>query len=180
MTKRSLLTRLYIVVLLAVPLFWLILTDEGRRYTDLAILKVKGGETMDIQLKALHSAISEQGLQQQLPDTPFSCGLQATPFGDRLCQVQLASFNGLPSRFAIAYFAGGQLQAMKIGYQRLYHSQLLHHLFATLGTPGREDHLTAPGAPGLYRWTVGDGELVALDESSLEGNEPSILWKKRQ
>jgi hypothetical protein len=180
MTKRSLLTRLYVVVILAVPLFWLILTDEGRRYTDLAILQVKGGESMDIQLKALHSALSERRLQEQLPDTPFNCGEQTTPFGDRLCQVQLASFNRLPARFAIAYFANNQLQAMKIGYQRPYHSQLLHHLFVTLGAPGREDHLTAPGAPGLYRWTVGDGELVALDENSLEGNEPSILWKRHQ
>lgn len=179
MLKGPLLKRLYIVVILAAPLFWLILTDEGHRYTDLAILKFKGGETMDIHLKALHSQLTEKGLQQQLPEVPFDCGAQASPFGDRLCQVQLASMNGLPSRFAIAYFANDRLQAFKVGYQRPYHNQLLQHLFNTLGTPGAADHLIAPGAPGLYRWVVGDGELLALDEQSLEGQEPSLLWQHR-
>lgn len=179
MTKGSLLKRLYIVVILAAPLFWLILTDDGRRHTDLAILKLKGGETMEIQLKALHSSITEGRLQEQLPDTPFNCGPQATPFGDRLCQVQLASFNGLPARFAIAYFANNQIQALKVGYQRPYHRALLAHLVAALGAAGAEGHLTPSGGPGIYRWSVGDGDLVALDENSLEGNEPSILWTKR-
>jgi hypothetical protein len=178
MTRRSLLKRLYIIVILAAPLYWLILTDEGRRYTDLGILKIKGGETMDIHLNALSSELSESGLQQQLPETPFNCGMQTTPFGDRICQVQLASLNGLPSRFAIAYFANDRLQAFKVGYQRPYHDNLLAHLYDDLGKPGPQDHLTSEGAPGLYRWKVGDGELVALDENSLEGNEPAILWKK--
>lgn len=177
MTKGALLKRLYIIVIVAAPLYWLILTDEGRRYTDMTILKFKGGETMDIHLKALHSGINEKGLQDQLPDTPFNCGNQKTTFGDRLCQVQLAAFNGIPSRFAFAYFANGNLQAFKIGYQRPYHKKLLNHLFTDLGKPGAENHLTAPGAPGVYRWQIEDGELIALDENSLEGNEPSILWK---
>lgn len=179
MTKGSLLNRLYIVIVLAAPLFWLILTDEGHRYTDLAILKFKGGESMDIHLQALHSTISESGLQQQLPDTPFICGKQPGPLGERICQVQLASFNGLPSRFAIAYFHEDHLQGFKIGYQRPYHEQLLHYLFAQLGKPREEDHLITPGNPGLYRWKVGDGELMALDEHSLEGNEPSLMWRHR-
>jgi hypothetical protein len=179
MTKRSLLTRLYLIILLAAPLYWLILTDEGRRYTDLAILKMKGGETMELQLMALHSSITERRLQQQLPDTPFHCGPQATPFGDRLCQVQLASFNGLPARFAIAYFAGNQLQGLKIGYQRPYHTHLLGHLVTTLGPAGPAGHLTPSDGPGLYQWRVGDGLLLALDENSLEGNEPSLLWKRQ-
>lgn len=178
MLKGSFLKRLYIIVILAAPLFWLILTDEGRRYTDLGILYVKGGESMDINLNALHSGISERGLQEQLPDTEFNCGQQSTPFGDRICQAQLAAFNGIPSRFVIAYFNNDQMQGLKIGYQRPYHSQLLNYLFATLGTPKREDHLTAKGAPGMYRWKIEDGELVALDEESLEGNEPSLLWRK--
>ena len=178
MTKGALLKRIYIIVILAAPLFWLILTDEGRRYTDLGILYLKGGEGMDIQLKALHSGISEKGLQDQLPDTEFNCGKQSTPFGDRICQVQLASFNGLPSRFAIAYFNADRMQAFKIGYQRPYHENVLNYLFSSLGKPGPENHLTAAGAPGIYRWKIEDGELIALDENSLEGNEPSILWKK--
>lgn len=179
MTKSALLKRIYIVVFLAAPLFWLILTDEGHRYTDLAILKIKGGESLDIHLKALHSGFSEKGLQDQLPETPFNCGKQATPFGERICQVQLASFNGIPSRFAIAYFASDRLQAFKIGYQISYHDHVLQHLFSVLGKPAAADHLTAPGAPGLYRWSVGDGELAALDAQSLEGNEPALLWRAK-
>jgi hypothetical protein len=178
MRKGSILKRLYIVVFLAAPLFWLILTDEGRRFTDVTILKLKGGETMNIHLEALHSDITEQGLQQQLPDVPFNCGNQPSALGDRLCQVQLASLNGLPARFAIAYFHSDHLQGLKVGYQRPYHEQLLDHLFTTLGKPGEGDHITSPGAPGIYRWSVGDGELVALDEHSLEGNEPSLMWRR--
>ena len=179
MLKGSLLKRLYIVVVIAAPMFWLVLTDEGHRYTDLAILKLKGGETLEIQLKALHSNLSESGLQQQLPETPFNCGAQATPFGERICQVQLASFNGIPARFAIAYFAGDRLQAFKVGYQRPYHQAVLNHLFGELRIPGAEGHITASGTPGIYRWSIGDGDLAILDEKSLEGNEPSFLWTRR-
>ncbi len=178
MSKGSILKRLYIVVLLAAPLFWLILTDEGRRFTDVTILKLKGGETMNIHLDALNSDLTEQGLQQQLPEVSFNCGRQPSPLGDRLCQVQLASLNGLPARFAVAYFHEERLQGFKVGYQRLYHGQLLQHLFATLGKPGAKGHITSSGTPGIYRWSVGDGELVVLDEFSLEGNEPSLMWRR--
>lgn len=176
MTKGSILKRLYIIVILAAPLYWLILTDEGRRFTDITILKIQGGETMEIHLQALHSGITEVGLQEQLPETPFNCGKQPNPLGDRICQVQLATFNGLPSRFAIAYFHQDQLRGFKVGYQRPYHEQLLHYLHSTLGQAIAEQ---TGGAPGIYRWKVGDGELVVLDEKSLEGNEPSLLWKQR-
>lgn len=177
MKKGTVLKRLYIIVVLAAPLFWLILTDEGRRFTDIAILKVSGGETMDIHPEALSSAITEKGLQQQLPETPFSCADHKSPQSDRICQVQLAAFNGIPARFAIAYFDADRLRALKVGYQRTYHRQLLNHLFTTYGKPGKGDHLSAPGTPGFYRWQVGDGELMALDEQSLEGNEAALLWK---
>jgi hypothetical protein len=92
--------------------------------------------------------------------------------------VQLAAFNGIPARFAIAYFAGDRLQAFKVGYQRPYHRALLGHLVTSLGPAGPDGHLAAAGTPGLYRWSVGDGDLVALDENSLEGNEPALLWRR--
>ncbi|MDH5786105.1 MAG: hypothetical protein OEZ16_10945 [Chromatiales bacterium] len=176
MLKGSILKRFYIVVILAGPLYWLILTDEGRRFTDTTILKIQGGETMDIHLEALHSTITEKGLQEQLPDTPFNCGKQPGPLGDRICQVQLAAFNGLPSRFAVAYFHEDHLRGFKVGYQRPYHEQLLHYLHTTLG---KRDVETVAGGAGIYRWQVGDGELVVLDEQSLEGNEPSLMWKRQ-
>jgi hypothetical protein len=177
MKKGTVLKRLYIIVVLAVPLYWLMLTDDGHRFTDTTILKLSGGKTMDIHLKALNSSITEKTLQQQLPDTPFSCNDHKTLLGDHLCQVKLASFNGIPARFAIAYFADDHLQALKVGYQRPYHRQLLDYLFATRGKPGTGDHISAPGAPGFYRWHIGDGELVILDEQSLQGEEPALLWK---
>ncbi len=179
MTRGSLLKRLYIIVILATPLVWLILTDEGRRFTDVTLLKLKGGESMDIHLQALNSSFSEQGLRDQLPELPFNCGAQRTALGDRICQVQLASFNGIPARFAIAYFDNERMQGLKVGYQRPYHEPLIRQLFAVLGDPGATGHITVPGAPGLYRWDVGDGDLVVLDEGSLEGNEPSLMWTRR-
>ena len=99
---------------------------------------------------------------------------QPNPLGDRICQVQLAAFNGLPSRFAIAYFHKDRLRGFKVGYQRPYHGQLLQYLQTTLGKAVAEQ---ANGAPGVYSWKVGDGELVALAEHSLEGNEPALFWK---
>lgn len=177
MKKGSLLKRLYIIAVLAVPLYWVMLTDEGHRFTDTTILKLSGGETMDIHLKALNSSISEEGLQKQLPETPFNCADHKTPLGDRICQVKLAAFNGIPARFAIAYFAEDRLRALKVGYQRPYHQQLLDSIFAAQGSPGSDGHITASGAPGFYRWRTGDGELIALDEQSLEGNEAAMMWK---
>lgn len=178
MTRSSLLKRLYLIAIIAAPLVWLILTDEGHRFTDITLLKLKGGESMDIHLQALDSSFSEQGLRDQLPDIPFNCGRQNTALGERICQVQLASLNGLPARFAIAYFRDNRMQGFKVGYQRPYHETLIKQLFAELGEPG--GHITATGAPGLYRWVVGDGELMLLDEHSLEGNEPALLWRRQQ
>ncbi len=180
MKKGTVLKRLYIIVVLAVPLYWLMLTDEGHRFTDIMILKASGGETMDIHLEALNSALSEKGLQEQLPETPFSCVDQKSSLGDRICQVKLAAFNGIPARFAIAYFSGDRLRALNIGYQRPYHQKLLDYLITTYDKPGPDGHLTPAGGPGFYRWQVGDGELIALDEQSLEGNEASLLWRTLQ
>ncbi len=166
----------YITVLLAAPAFWMVFSDDGQRFVDVTILKIKGGDVMDIHLNALHSNITEDLIKTELPDVEFSCGNQVTPFGNSLCQASLASFNGIPARYGIYYFDNGHLQAFKMGYQRIYHSKLINYIRSQLGTPNAEVDATIPTNIGVYHWNAGNGKLVVLKEQAIKDKEPAIMW----
>ncbi len=165
-----------ITIILAAPAFWMVFVTDGQRFADITILKIKGGDVMDIHLKALSSFITEDDLKKQLPDVSFNCAAQPNPFGDYICQATIASFNGVPGRYGIYYFKQKYLSAFKLGYQGRYHQVMLDYIRGELGNADKEPNETIPTSMDVYHWRVNNGQLVALKENAIKNQEPAIIW----
>ena len=167
--KRSL-----IIVLLAAPALWLVLTAEGQRRADLFILGIGGEPDIPLSFDRLHPDIPPEQLRKEQPELELVCSEKNTAFGARLCQAPIAGINGTPARYIIFYYGPKQLNAIKIGYQRSYHGRIVKQLRQTLGTP--EQSQQPDGM--INQWPAGEG-MVVMPESLGEQQEPALMWLAR-
>jgi hypothetical protein len=175
--KPSLHKSLLILLLVLTPPFWLLFTDEGARVSDTALLWLLGQDDIKVDLQMLDRSFTEQDIREVYAETEWQCGAQRTPFGDSLCAAQIGTFNGFPSRVATFYFAGGNVNALKIIYRELYHEQVLGFYIGELGQPGNVAQAVSegPNAAEVLEWDLGEGILL-LKKTLDDGDEPSVLW----
>lgn len=168
---------LLILILVFVPPYWLMFTDEGSRMSDTALLWLLGEDEIKLNVRELSSAFTRDDIRQVFSDVEWQCGEQDTPFGNNLCAAQIGTFNGYPSRILTLYFRDGQINALKLIYRDQYHEQLLGYFIQQLGQPSNvEAALSAgPDAAGVLEWRLDQGVLVMKKELA-KTDEPSLLW----
>jgi hypothetical protein len=174
---RSLHKTLLILLLVLTPPFWLILTDEGRRVSDTALLWLLGHDEIRVDLTALDPGYRPDDIRTVYADLDWQCAGQANDFGDALCVARIGNFNGLPSQLITFYFAGDRLTAMRLAYRPAYHEQLIGHVIGKVGQPGNVARALAqgPDADNVLQWDLERGTL--LMKKALSGDdEPALLW----
>lgn len=184
------------------PMFWLIGTEDGRRRTDILMLEVFGGTSINMRLESLSSTATEDDFKNNFPDLDFNCQNTVTPYGDRVCNAEIAGLNGIPSEYLSLFFYDQQLQAMKVVYRRGYHNRTFDLMRAIFGepldhpsnkkdgdakaesvpeVPGTENKAAAQAAPAapsnpIERWRT-DGGLIIFHRPKVSiQEEPAILW----
>jgi len=172
MAAPSMIKRAVIIALLAAPALWLVFTPEGQRQTDLFLLGIGGEPDIGFGFDKLHREVSVAQLRREEPDLELNCKPQDTPFGSRLCQADIAGFNGTPARYIIFYFGPEYLNAVKIGYQRSYHGRVAGQLHRDLGTPKQSTE--AAGAV-INRFPAGEG-IIVIPDSLAADQEPALMW----
>ena len=173
MKLHPLYKRLMLLLIVIGPFFWLVFTTDGQRRVDLVLLSLwRGGATMDVAFAKLREDARESDLRGSFPDVPLSCEDRTNPFGNRICTAPIASFNGAPASYAVAYFDAGRLTALKLAYRRPYHDYVGQQLLLELGQPVSDD-------AGVWRWSAGDG-LVLLPVQPPAREEPTVLWLSRR
>lgn len=174
--KKSHLTILALLIVL-VPPWFLVFTDEGARISDNVVLWLWGETGLDLNFSRLDAGIDQQQIPRVYPDLDWQCEDRRTDFGDRLCAATIASVNQYPARYVSFFFGDGRLRAMKLVYRSRYHDALLAQLRQQLGTPAtdampasdRPDHAT------LLEWNTGSGRLIAKRHLH-EDDEPALMW----
>ena len=175
--KPSVHKTILILILVFIPPFWLLFTDEGSRVSDTALLWLLGEVDMKISLPDLDSQFTAKDIQTVYADNEWQCGERMTEFGDSLCGAQIGSFNGFPARFVTFFFRGDRLSALKLIYREPYHEQVSGHLIGKLGQPDNVAQALAEGpeADNVLQWDLGTGVLL-LKKSLDKQDEPSLLW----
>ncbi len=150
------------------PITWLMLTDDGRRRTDLMVLSLKGDHMVEMRLDTLASVFGEDKIREFLPDIQWQCSNNRTPLGERNCTSPIGAFNEAPAHYLVMYFEGNTLQAMKLVYRSDYHQYLGSMLTGMLGKAQEGD--------GVTQWSTQHG-IVLLQSRLPEGTvEPSMMW----
>ncbi|MCB1788490.1 MAG: hypothetical protein H6953_02670 [Chromatiaceae bacterium] len=166
-----------ILILVFVPPYWLIFTDEGARISDRALLWLVGEDEIKLNLRVLSPAYSRADIEKVFGDIDWKCGAKNSPFGDALCVAKVGAFNGYPARALTLYFLADKLSAMQLVYRGPYHEQLLGHLIDQLGQPTNVAAAVSegPDAADVLEWGLEHGKIV-LKKKLQQGDEPSLLW----
>ena len=161
--------RLLAVIAVIGPIYWLMLTDDCRRRTDLVVLYLAGDPTVELRLDTLSSAADEEQFRDYLPDVEWQCENSRTPFGERTCLTPIGSFNDTPSHYLVLYFEENALQAMKVAYREHYHEFLTQQLTRMLGRP-------TGGEEGVLQWKTENGLVLVQKELPTDVEKPTLMW----
>jgi hypothetical protein len=166
-----------ILLLVFIPPFWLLFTDEGTRVSDTALLWLLGKEDIKVSIQDLDSGFSRQDIEAVYSDNAWQCEARDTAFGDSICATEIGTFNGFPSRLLTFYFREGQVNAMKLSYRAQYHRRILGHLIGELGQPSNVAEAVAEGpeAHEVLQWQLPRGTLV-LKKELAETDEAALVW----
>lgn len=165
------------LLLVFIPPYFLVFTEEGNRVSDNALLWLFGHPDLMLNLREADSAFTESQVRQVFADIDWQCGTVDSPFGQRACNAAIGSFNDLPARHAALFFAHDQLNAIRIAYREHYHSALLAQLIGTLGQPRNATAAStdAADADTVLEWPTGKG-LVVLKKTIRESDQAALLW----
>jgi hypothetical protein len=164
------------------PLYWLMLTEDGRRRTDLALMGILGRPAFDAALESFTDRLTETRLRQSFPALELQCNDGVNPFGDRLCLAQIGSFNGYPARGLSLFFDGGRLSAAKVLYPRAYHASIRGWVERRAARVSAEADGSGRQTPapvvdnGVAAWRVPDGVLMLKDGELGPDDEPALVW----
>ena len=175
--KPNLHKTLLLLILVLVPPYWLLFTDEGSRVSDTALLWLLGEDDIKVSVEQLDSGFSRQDIESVYSENAWQCADRDTPFGDSLCSAKIGTFNGFPSRLITFYFHSGQVSAMKLIYRDPYHKQIMGHYIGELGQPDNvaQAIAEAPDADSVLQWELPKGLLV-LKKDLGKTDEPAMLW----
>ncbi len=177
MKKKKLHTTLLALLLVFVPPYFLVFTDEGNRVSDNVVLWLFGHESLQLNLKEADRSFTQSQIESIFPDLQWQCGAHESPFGNTACNASIGNFNDLPAHRVVMYFVEEHLNAMQISYRAQYHNALLQHLLETLGQPDNAQAATmdTPSADGVLQWNTGNG-LVVLKKTIRESDQPALMW----
>lgn len=164
------------------PIYWLMLTEDGQRRTDLALMRILGRPAFDAALESFTERLSEERLRASFPAIDLECLDRPNRFGDRFCGARIGSFNQYPAKALSLSFLGGRLSAVKVIYPPAYHARIrgwVERRVARLA-----EGVSGAGAPapqpvidgGLAAWRVVDGVLMLKDGGLGPGDEPALIW----
>lgn len=166
-----------ILILVFIPPYFLIFTDEGSRLADTALLWLLGEDEIKINLKELSGDFTREEIQTVFSDIEWKCGDQQTDFGDSLCASRVGTFNGYPAQLLMLYFRGDSVSALKLVYRNAYHEQLIGYLIEQLGQPDNVEAALGegPAAAEVLEWGLDRG-VVVMKKKLGKSDEPALLW----
>lgn len=166
--------RLFLVVLVVAPMYWLVFTEDGRRRSDTLILWVMGGgDPIDLNFKALDSHYSMKDWKTVFDDIDWQCEDQTSAFGEQICFSKISSYNGIPAYYLSVFFQKDYVTAVKLAYRHQYHQKLGLDLQQQLGAPMQKTHETSEN--DMLQWQTDHGVVLIKTELKQE-EEASLIW----
>ncbi len=150
------------------PITWLMLTEDGRRRSDLMVLGFTDKPLVQMRLAPLSPAFTEEQVREFLPELQWQCGNQRSSFGERGCTAEIGAFNDVPAETLAMYYQENALQAMKVNYRAAYHASLTEILGRILDKPANDE--------GVLRWVTDHGLVLLPQALSGDPETASLLW----
>ncbi len=157
------------------PFIWLVLTEDGKRRSDLFLLHLFGHQPFNLAVANLRPEIEEAALLSQFSRIEFACNDQPLAIGTRRCAAEIGSFNGVPARSAELFWDDGQLKAVRIDYRGRWHQVLIEELNTRHGPPRRD----SIGSGVVLAWRF-DAGMLLVPETLVADEPPALMWVSGQ
>lgn len=174
MQLPSLYKKLLAVAAVIGPMYWLMLTEDGRRRTDMLMLWLFGEPQVHVALTELGSRIAETDVRQIYPQLALVCDDRESRFGKRVCKAPISGINEIPAYYLAFFLTDGRLMAMKAGYRSNYHDSMLSMVRHMLGSPVE----SSADSPSLA-WPAGEGVALLPRNAVEDKGESALLWLSR-
>lgn len=165
--------RLFLVIIVVAPMYWLLFTEDGKRRSDTLILWLAGGDPIDINFKVLDKQYSVADWKKVFSDIDWSCKDEKTFFGDQYCYSEISSYNGIPAKYLTVFFKDSHVNAVKLVYRNQYHQQLGSDLYQQLGTPLHQKHESEDS--DMLQWHTDHGTVMLKTELT-PNEQASLIW----
>jgi len=152
------------------PMFWLLLTEDGRRRTDMLMLWFFGEPQVSMALEQLRDDLGEAELRRVYPQLALVCEDRESAFGRRSCKAPISGFNEVPAHYLAFFLTDDRLTALKAGYRSNYHDSMVATMRRMLGAP-----VGARDSPALS-WPAGAGVVLLPREAVADKEESALLW----
>ncbi|MFW6258485.1 MAG: hypothetical protein ACOC26_03220 [Halochromatium sp.] len=179
-------TLLLAICAVAGPFIWLVLTEDGKRRSDLFLLHLLGHQPFNLAMENLRPGLDQDDLLGQFSRVAFDCGEGAHALGARRCAARIGSFNGIPARRVELYWQadgdagedggnGAALNAVRLDYRGRWHALLVAELKTRHGEPRRD----RVGERTVLAWRFAAGTLL-IPQTLGDDETPSLMWVARQ
>lgn len=159
------------ICVVAGPFIWLVLSEDGKRRSDLFLLHLLGNQPFNVAVANLRPGLEEAALLSQFSRVEFDCEDASSPLGSRRCAAEIGSFNGVPARRAQLYWDEDLLQALRIDYRGRWHQVLLEELRKRHGPPRRD----SIDSGVVLAWRFDHGMLL-VPEALVADEPPALMW----
>jgi len=166
---------LMLLVIIIGPIYWLMLTEDGQRRTDIVVLTLAGEPSVEMRLDVLTPDVTEEDFRVLYPDVEWKCEERGSEFGERQCGTRLAAFNDAPAYLMLLHFEGERLAAMEVLYRSRYQNWLLKQIRHSLGPEKSEDN--SGGLSKVLEWRTDKGIfLLPAHVDRARREKPAFIW----
>lgn len=163
------------ICVVAGPFIWLVLTEDGKRRSDLFLLHLLGHQPFNLAVENLRADLQETPLLEQFPKVEFRCFDGQFGLGERRCSAPIGSFIGVPARDVELYWKDQSLNAARIDYRRRWHQVLRDELRRMYGDPRRD----IVGERTVLAWRLPGGMLL-MPQEVRESEPAALMWVRNQ
>jgi hypothetical protein len=177
---------LLLLAVLALLSAWIAFTDGGRilRYRAARIVGLQH-PAIELDYGAIDAALTERDVLAQFPDLDWRC-MKDKRIGDRACDIEVSSINGIPATSVIYFFERGRLKLVRAAYEAKQFPRLeasldgMYPRARNMPTVvGPELSTVGPGMRQLAGWKAG-GELLVTDEVPTRFGEIVLIWQDKR
>lgn len=178
MRMSKLYKTIILIAMVVGPLYWLMITEDGKRRTDTLMLWLTGGDPININFLVLDTSYTTEEWQRVFKDIPWVCKDEASSWGDEICYAEISSYNGIPASYLSAFFINGNISGLKLVYRNQYHNQLGLELQHQLGKPEmmNTDSAGQPDENTVLQWQTDNGVVLIKQQLATGEEEAALLW----
>ena len=159
-------------IMVIAPFWWLVMTDDGQRRSDLVMNALFGdGEAMNLSFSKLTADARLEDFQANWPELALQCADRDSEFGNRHCQASVTESNGTPARQVHLYLQDQRVHAVQLDYVGAHHQYMLTRLYDELGP--------ASVNKGVWQWTTNAGVVLA-PQTLTSTSDAAVLWISAQ